>query len=166
MKINQLKGGALLSYVSIFLTNIIGLILTPFIIRSLGSAEYGLYTMIGAYIGYMSVLDFGLNNTVIRFIAKYNAEKDKKGEENFLAHSFIMYICISICICICIGICICICKCICIGICVGICICIRICVGICIRMCISIGICICICTCTCIYAAQWPGREWKREHPP
>ena len=96
MKINQLKGGAALSYVSIFLTNVIGLILTPFIIRSLGSSEYGLYTMIGALIGYMSVLDFGLNNTVVRFVAKFKAENDKKGQENFLAHSFIMYTCISI----------------------------------------------------------------------
>ncbi|MEL0456395.1 oligosaccharide flippase family protein [Flavobacteriaceae bacterium SZ-1-7] len=96
MKINQLKGGAALSYVTIFLTNIVGLVLTPFIIRSLGSAEYGLYTMIGALVGYMSVLDFGLNNTIIRFVAKFKAEKDKKGEQNFLAHSFIMYACISI----------------------------------------------------------------------
>ncbi|MFH4965340.1 oligosaccharide flippase family protein [Gaetbulibacter sp. M235] len=95
-KINQLKGGAALSYVTIFLTNVVGLLLTPFIIRSLGSAEYGLYTMIGALIGYMSVLDFGLNNTVVRFVAKYKAESDKQGEENFLAHSFIMYMCISL----------------------------------------------------------------------
>lgn len=96
MKINQLKGGAALSYVTIFLTNIVGLLLTPFIIRSLGSAEYGLYTMIGALVGYMSVLDFGLNKTVVRYVAKFKAEGDKKGEENFLAHSFIMYFCISL----------------------------------------------------------------------
>ena len=36
---SQLKKGALLSYANIFLTNIIGLILTPFIIRILGD-EY------------------------------------------------------------------------------------------------------------------------------
>lgn len=96
MKFNQLKGGAALSYVTIFLTNVVGLLLTPFIIRSLGSAEYGLYTMIGALIGYMSVLDFGLNNTVVRYVAKFKAENDKEGEENFLAHSFIMYTCISL----------------------------------------------------------------------
>ena len=96
MKINQLKGGAALSYATIFLTNIVGLLLTPFIIRSLGSAEYGLYTMIGALVGYMGVLDFGLNNTIVRFVAKYKAENDKQGEENFLAHSFIMYFCISL----------------------------------------------------------------------
>src|SRR5690606_27989113 len=67
-----------------------------FIIRSFGSAEYGLYTMIGALVGYMSVLDFGLNNTIVRFVAKYRVENDKQGEENFLAHSFIMYFCISV----------------------------------------------------------------------
>ncbi len=96
MKNNQLKAGAALSYANIFLTNLVGLFLTPFIIRSLGSAEYGLYTMIGALVGYMSVLDFGLNNTVVRYVAKYKAKKDKIGEQNFLAHSFIMYICISL----------------------------------------------------------------------
>ena len=52
--------------------------------------------MIGALVGYMTVLDFGLNNTVVRFVAKYKAKNDKKGEENFLAHSFIIYICISL----------------------------------------------------------------------
>lgn len=91
MSTNQLKGGVALSYVTIFLTNAIGIIVTPFIVRSLGTAEYGLYTMIGALIGYMTVLDFGLNKTIVRFVAKYRAEKDQKGEENFLAHSFIMY---------------------------------------------------------------------------
>ncbi len=100
MKTNQLKGGAALSYVSIFLTNVVGLFLTPFIIRSLGSAEYGLYTMIGALVGYISILDFGLNNTVIRYVAKYKAKKDNIGEENFLAHSFIMYFFISLLVCI------------------------------------------------------------------
>lgn len=88
---SQLKKGALLSYITIFLTNIIGLLLTPFIIRKLGDAEYGLYTLIGAFVGYISVLDFGLNNTIVRFVAKYRAEKDKKGEENFLAITMGVY---------------------------------------------------------------------------
>ncbi len=96
MKISQIKGGAALSYASIFITNIVGLLLTPFIIRSLGREEYGLYTMIGALVGYMTVLDFGLNNTVVRYVAKYKSEQNKKAEENFLAHSFIMFSFISL----------------------------------------------------------------------
>jgi len=93
---SQLKKGALLSYVTIFLTNIIGLLLTPFIIKSLGDAEYGLYMLIGAFVGYISVLDFGLNNTIVRFVAKYRAEGDKKGEENFLATTMWIYGVISV----------------------------------------------------------------------
>lgn len=88
---NQLKTGAVLSYVLIFVTTTVGLVLTPFIVNSLGKSEYGLYTMIGALVGYMTVLDFGLTNTIVRFVAKYRANKDKQGEEDFLAHSFILY---------------------------------------------------------------------------
>ncbi|MGC4129287.1 MAG: oligosaccharide flippase family protein [Bergeyella sp.] len=93
---SQLKKGAILSYITIILTNVIGLVLTPFIIRSLGDAEYGLYTLIGAFVGYISVMDLGLNNTIIRYVSKYRAEKDKKGEEEFLGTSLIIYFFISI----------------------------------------------------------------------
>src|SRR5690606_33540080 len=93
---SQIKKGAALNYVTIFLTNVVGLLLTPFIIKKLGDAEFGLYTLIGAFVGYISVLDLGLTNTIVRFVAKYRAEKDKKGEENFLATTMIIYFIISI----------------------------------------------------------------------
>ena len=88
---SQLKKGAILSYLNIILTNVIGLLLTPFIIKSLGDSEYGLYTLIGSLIAYISVLDFGLNNTIVRFVARYRAKEDIKGEENFLATTLIIY---------------------------------------------------------------------------
>ena len=81
----------MLSYVSILLTNLVGIALTPFIIEKLGDSEYGLYTLIGALVGYISVLDFGLNNTIVRFVAKYRAENDRSGEENFLATTMLIY---------------------------------------------------------------------------
>lgn len=93
---SELKKGAFLSYISIILTNLIGLILTPFIIKSLGDSEFGLYVLIGSLISYLSLMDLGLNNTIIRFIAKYRAKNDKKGEENFLAIIFLIYFFISI----------------------------------------------------------------------
>ncbi|CAM1339440.1 oligosaccharide flippase family protein [Tenacibaculum aestuarii] len=98
---SQLKKGAILSYVTIVLTNIVGLVLTPFIIEKLGDAEYGLYTLIGAFVGYISVLDFGLNNTIVRFVAKYRAEKNKEAEENFLGTTILIYGIISLVILFC-----------------------------------------------------------------
>lgn len=93
---SQLKKGAILSYITIFLTNIVGLVVTPFIIRSLGDSEYGLYTLIGAFVAQIAILNLGLNNTTIRFVAKYRAEAKKKDEENFLAVVMLIYIVISV----------------------------------------------------------------------
>lgn len=92
---SQLKTGIYLSYISLFVTNISNLILTPFIIRGLGDSEYGLYMLIGAFVGYIAVLDFGLGNATVRFVAKYRAENNKVKEENFLFSTFIIYAIIS-----------------------------------------------------------------------
>lgn len=85
------KFGAILSYVNLALTNITGLLLTPFVIKMLGDSEYGLYTLIGAFVGYLSVLDLGLNNAIVRFVAQYRVQNDEKSQENFLAISLIIY---------------------------------------------------------------------------
>lgn len=92
---SQLKKGAILTYVKIILTNIIGIIITPFIVINIGKSEYGIYNAIGALIGTIALLDFGLTNTVVRFVAMYKAEKDTKGEENFLATVRLLYFIIS-----------------------------------------------------------------------
>lgn len=65
--------------------------MTPFILNHLGKSEYGIYITIGALVGTISLLDFGLNNTVVRFVAKYKAEKDRIGLENFLATTMLLY---------------------------------------------------------------------------
>ncbi|PRR84091.1 oligosaccharide flippase family protein [Clostridium vincentii] len=96
MKINQLKAGIILSYLLIFSNTIIGILLTPFMLRTLGQSQYGLYQLIGAFVGYMTVLDFGLGNAVIRYVAQYRHQKDRKSESNFLAMTLIMYSTISI----------------------------------------------------------------------
>jgi O-antigen/teichoic acid export membrane protein len=89
--LSQLKKGAFYSYLNLILTNIGGILVTPYIIRSLGNSEYGLYTLIGAFVGYLSILDLGLNNAIIRYVAQYKSQNDKKGQENFLATSLIIY---------------------------------------------------------------------------
>lgn len=90
------KFAALLSYVNLGLTNLTGILVTPYVIRSLGNQEYGLYTLIGAFVGYLSVLDLGLNNAIIRYVAQYRLQKDEKAQENFLATSLIIYCVIAV----------------------------------------------------------------------
>lgn len=77
---SQLKKGALLSYISIFITIIVSLTYIPIIIRLLGQAEYGLYSLIGSIAAYLSIMDLGLGNAVVRYNARNRAIGDKKAE--------------------------------------------------------------------------------------
>lgn len=93
---DQIKSGALLSYLNIIFTTFSGLLFTPFLLRQLGQSEYGLYMLIGSIVGYIAIMDFGLHNTIYRFISKYQSEKNYKKQENFLATIFLVYTVISI----------------------------------------------------------------------
>lgn len=59
MSVNQLKTGAFLSYVSIALNMVIGLLYTPYMLHMLGQSEFGLYSLAASLIAYLTVLDLG-----------------------------------------------------------------------------------------------------------
>ena len=96
MKSSQLKAGAILSYVSLFVTNIVGILYTPIMLRLMGPSEYGLYSLVAAIVGYLTVLDMGLGNTIVRYIAKYRALGDKDGEYNLNGMFLCLYTLIGI----------------------------------------------------------------------
>lgn len=77
---NQLKMGAILSYINILAGLIVGLGYTPVMIRLLGQSEFGLYSLIGSLVAYLSVLDMGLGNTIVRYVSRNRAVGDKRSE--------------------------------------------------------------------------------------
>ncbi len=88
---SQIKIGMILNYVSMAIEGIVIFLLNPFIIRSLGQENYGVYTLMSSFTGYLSIFEFGLGTTIIRYISKYNAEKDERAKENFLSMCFGIY---------------------------------------------------------------------------
>ena len=46
MKIDQIKMGSLLSYLSLILGTVVSLVYTPIMIESLGQSEYGVYSIV------------------------------------------------------------------------------------------------------------------------
>lgn len=73
---SQRKIGFVLSYLSIFISSMVGIIFTPYMISSLGPTEYGLYQLLYSVVGYVALLDFGLGGTLTRFILKYKSENN------------------------------------------------------------------------------------------
>lgn len=80
---SQIRSGAILSYISIFLNIAISFFYTPWMIRQIGVSDYGLYSLVMSFISYF-ILDLGLTQTVQRFIAKYRAEGDLESVQNLI----------------------------------------------------------------------------------
>jgi O-antigen/teichoic acid export membrane protein len=77
MKINQLKAGAALSYVSMGLGYVIAIIYTPIMLRLLGQSEYGLYNLVASVVAYLGLLNFGFGSAYIRFYSRYKVNNDR-----------------------------------------------------------------------------------------
>lgn len=93
---NQLKAGAALNYVVILLNIAVGLLYTPYMLRMMGQSEYGLYSLVASVIGYLTVLDLGLGNAVVRYTAKYRAEGKTKEQYEMFGMIFVLYTIISL----------------------------------------------------------------------
>ena len=79
---SQIKSGVVLSYLNLFIGNIIPFFYTPLMLSILGQGEYGIYTLANTVVGYLSLLSFGMGSAVVRYLTKYKAlgdyEKERK----------------------------------------------------------------------------------------
>lgn len=79
MKVNQLKIGVVLSYVSMIVQNIIAIVYTPVMLRLLGQSEYGLYQLVYSVVSYLGLLSFGFGSAYVRFYSRYKVKDDQEG---------------------------------------------------------------------------------------
>lgn len=91
-RINQLKAGTVLNYVVIFLNIAVNLLYTPYMLRKLGQSEFGLYSLVASIIAYLTVLDFGFGNAIVRYTAKYRAVGKVKEQYEMFGMFFILYL--------------------------------------------------------------------------
>ena len=52
-----------------------GLLVTPIVIHSIGTPAFGIWTFIGAVTIYLSVLDFGVGPSIVRFAAEAHGRR-------------------------------------------------------------------------------------------
>lgn len=88
--------GVIISYINVIIGIGYGFFSTPILLKALGKSEYGVYSTIVSLIGYMSIMDFGIHNVLVRYLTKYKVQNDRKAYENLLAISLVIYSVISI----------------------------------------------------------------------
>ena len=79
------KAGIVLSYVSMIMEVFSTLLLTPYIIRTLGQAEYGVFRLSMAINAYLSLLELGIGNAIVRYIAKFRVEGNTEKQFGFVS---------------------------------------------------------------------------------
>lgn len=79
---NKIIKGAVASY-TLIICNILSVLLyTPFLIKSLGTSDYAVYTVVYAFLNYF-VIDFGIGQSLAKFLtdAKYKANTNYTSEQ-------------------------------------------------------------------------------------
>lgn len=92
----QIKVGAILSYAALTLSMAVTLVYTPFMLKKLGQAEYGLFALVNTTIAYLTILDFGFGNAIVRYTAKYRESRDKAKKESLHGMFLLLYVGIGI----------------------------------------------------------------------
>ncbi|MFP4162799.1 MAG: lipopolysaccharide biosynthesis protein [Chitinispirillaceae bacterium] len=82
---NQRRIGAVLSYTLLGVKNGVFLFFVPVVVNWLGKEQYGLYSIVGSFMASLLILDMGLSNSVVRFVAKFRALQDTQKEYAFLS---------------------------------------------------------------------------------
>ena len=90
------KEGAIISYVLMFIEAAFAFLFTPYIIYSIGDAEYGVYKLSESISSYLLLLDMGIGQAVVRWMAKYRVSKNDQEQSKFLGFITMLYMCIGI----------------------------------------------------------------------
>ena len=88
----KLVKGSALRIIQFAFTVIISLIMMPFVIHSLGDKMYGMWILVGSFLGYYGLLNFGLSSAVQRYISKAIGEKNYDEINKIVNTSLLLFI--------------------------------------------------------------------------
>lgn len=71
---------------------LLSLLITPFIVYTIGLADYGVWALLSAFTGYVALLDLGFGSAYVRFIAEYVAKKQHDEVSSVVSTGFFVYI--------------------------------------------------------------------------
>lgn len=92
----SLKFDIIISYIKLLLNIVIGFLLVPYMIKYLGKSQYGIMNLVNSIIGYVSILDLGIGQTLVRYISMYKSQNRRDKENQLVSYSLFTYMIISL----------------------------------------------------------------------
>jgi O-antigen/teichoic acid export membrane protein len=78
-------------YLAIIAETVIGLVMLPFNLTHLGTAEYGLWVLLGSITVHFSVLDLGYAGALVKFMAQYRAHRNARALNEIASTLFFVF---------------------------------------------------------------------------
>ncbi|HEX7260092.1 MAG TPA: flippase, partial [Candidatus Saccharimonadia bacterium] len=69
---------------------------TPFIVHALGTEQYGIYSLVIAFVGFFGFLDLGIAPSLVKYVSEYNARKDDNAINLLFNSALFLYLTIGI----------------------------------------------------------------------
>src|SRR5215469_7051754 len=69
----RLVSNVIWSWVGVAVQLLPGFIVTPYLIRRLGSERYGIWSLVFSLVGYYALVDLGFRSAAVRYTAHYQA---------------------------------------------------------------------------------------------
>ncbi|MBI6066214.1 oligosaccharide flippase family protein [Clostridium perfringens] len=90
--VSNTKYDVIISYISIFITIIVTFFLTKFQVKYLGRDMFGVLGLVNSTIGYISIMEMGIGQTVIKYLTHYKSVKDSDNMSKLIGHSLKAYL--------------------------------------------------------------------------
>jgi O-antigen/teichoic acid export membrane protein len=71
-------------------------VLAPLTVRTLGNVHYGIWTLLMQITGYLWLFDFGVRESVVKYVAQYQAADDRDGIETTVRTAVSIYSAVSL----------------------------------------------------------------------
>jgi O-antigen/teichoic acid export membrane protein len=82
---------------------LLALITTPYIVHGLGLEPYGVLVLVSAVLGYVLLLDLGLDASLVKYVAQYRAVEDFETLRTYIGTALIIYAMVGLTGCLIIG---------------------------------------------------------------
>ncbi|MGH9817243.1 MAG: hypothetical protein ACRD6I_14310, partial [Candidatus Acidiferrales bacterium] len=80
------------NWAAFLITSLVGFFLSPFVVRQLGDASYGVWILIGSITGYLGLLDLGVRGAVARYTASFSSREDHAGSSAIVSTALAIFL--------------------------------------------------------------------------
>ncbi|PCI70452.1 MAG: hypothetical protein COB26_02880 [Piscirickettsiaceae bacterium] len=91
-----LAKGSLFRVMALLISTAAAFITLPLVLNLLGTHWYGIWVVVGTFMGYFGVLDFGLSSATTRFLSLHWNDKDKSKVSQVISTSTFCFLCLSV----------------------------------------------------------------------